>query len=115
MKKNLLIKGILVLLVIALLIIGFTGCGTVTPTWGTVYITILGTYSNLPYEVYIDDSLLGTTNPGEWFGIDYVSPGIHNIFVGDTVYYLYSDEVTQDIPAGETYINLYPNASVIII
>jgi len=38
MKKSVLIKGILVLIAIALLTMGFTGCGTIIATTGTVYL-----------------------------------------------------------------------------
>jgi len=52
MKKNVLIKGILVLILIASLAIGFTGC-TVTffPTTGTVYINVTGVWW---YDLYMD-------------------------------------------------------------
>jgi hypothetical protein len=53
MKKNVLMKGILVLLVIALLTIGFTGCGTVTPPLpppGPTYCTL--TVYSQNYYVY---------------------------------------------------------------
>ena len=42
MKKNVLIKGILVLVVIAFLSLAFTGCYTPPPTTGTVYIVVTG-------------------------------------------------------------------------
>ena len=48
MKKNVLIKNILLLVVITFLLLGFTGCLSVTPpmpTTGTVYITITGFWS----------------------------------------------------------------------
>lgn len=62
MKKNALIKGILILLAIALLAIGFTGCAPIypyTPT-GTVYISIAN--DNYWYNIYIDGVWWGTTN-----------------------------------------------------
>ena len=41
MKRNVLIKGFLLLIVVSILAIGFTGCAPMTyPTTGTVYLTI---------------------------------------------------------------------------
>lgn len=51
MKKNILIKGILILMVIALLTIGFTGCSLIIFTTGTVYITVTGDWW---YDLYMD-------------------------------------------------------------
>jgi len=56
MKKNVLIKGILVLIVISLLAMGFTGCVTVYPTTGTVYIVVSGTWY---YNIYMDYNQIG--------------------------------------------------------
>lgn len=60
MRKNVLIKGILVLVVIALFAIGVTGCGVVISTKGTVYITIAN--DNYWYDIYIDGDWWGETN-----------------------------------------------------
>ena len=57
MKKNVLIKGILVLVVIALLTIGFTGCFCDV---ATVNITIPD--HKYVYQIYIDEVLWGSTD-----------------------------------------------------
>jgi hypothetical protein len=70
MKKNALIKGILALLVITLLAVGFSGCGTIIPPLtGTVDITvtsamILGKIiiMDYTYDINMDGSYIGTTN-----------------------------------------------------
>jgi len=51
MKKNVLIKGILVLVVIAFLSLAFTGCYTPPPTTGTVYIVVVGGWY---YNIWMD-------------------------------------------------------------
>jgi hypothetical protein len=107
MKKNVLMKGILLLLVIALLVVGLTGCGTIIPIMGTVYITVLGTYSYLPYEVWMDGAYYGITSGGS-FVINNVFPGSHYFYVEDAWYYYYWEDITQYIPAGISYVTLYP-------
>ncbi len=60
MKKNVLIKGILVLVIIALLAIGVTGCALVISTKGRVYISIAN--DSYWYNIYIDGVYRGQTN-----------------------------------------------------
>lgn len=60
MKKNVLIKGILVLVIIALFAIGVTGCGVVISTKGRVYISIAN--DSYWYDIYIDGVWWGETN-----------------------------------------------------
>jgi hypothetical protein len=71
MKKNILKKGMVVLLAIALLTIGFSGCGTVIPPLtGTVDITvsnamILGKIMipmEYTYDILMDGNFMDTTN-----------------------------------------------------
>lgn len=59
MKKNIIIKGVLLLIVLAVLTLGFGGCGVVISTTGTVYIT-----ASIPgiYDIWMDNTFLGTTN-----------------------------------------------------
>ena len=52
MNKNVLIKGILVLIAIALLTMGFTGCGVVIVTTGTVYIYV--NTGGWPTDIFMD-------------------------------------------------------------
>jgi len=81
MRKDVLIKGILVLVVIALLTIVFTGCfGIFFPTTGTVYISIAN--DNYWYDIYID---------GVWWG---ETDGLGNL----TLY---------NVPIGDCYFEAY--------
>jgi hypothetical protein len=105
MKKNVLIKGILVLLVIALLTIGFTGCAPTYPypTTGTVYITV-DTWDD--YSIYMDYSYQGYTG---WYGsftIYNVPTGYHT-FEADGYYYGYYGYKTQYIYPGANYVTIY--------
>ena len=62
MRKNVLIKGILVLVIIASLSIGFTGCGTTiistTPTYYASYIYI-ESWDGIYGDIYLDGSWIG--------------------------------------------------------
>ena len=60
MKKNFLIKGILVLVIIASLTIGFARCGIIFSTTGTVHITIANDI--YWYDIYIDGVWKGQTD-----------------------------------------------------
>jgi hypothetical protein len=107
MKSNILVKGILVLIAISLLTIGFTGCGTTYPTTGTVYIVIYG-YDY--YNIYMDYSQIGWSKPSGTYLITYaVSTGNHFFQARDTwgSYYGY-DSKTQYIHSGSNYVYLYP-------
>lgn len=110
MKKNVLIKGILLLIIIVFLTIGFTGCGSsiIITTTGTVYIVLTGN-SWYYYDVYMDYNLK----------FSHVSPGtgtLNNVPIGnhffqaiDTWGAVYGyDSVTQYIHAGVNYVYLYP-------
>jgi hypothetical protein len=104
MKKNVLIKGILVLLVIALLTIGFSGCGIIIPTTGTVYMIVTGTWwynlemdymvkylDVLPGTYVLNDVPIGnhffeaTDIDGSWWGYDgfyqYITSGINYVYL----------------------------------
>jgi len=110
MKKNVLVKGILVLIAITLLTVGFTGCGATYPTYqttGTVYVVIYG-YDY--YNVYMDYSQIGWSKPaGTYLMTSSVSIGSHFFQAYDTwgSYYGY-DSKTQYIHAGGNYVYLYP-------
>jgi hypothetical protein len=83
MKKNVLIKGILILLAIALLTIGFTGCGTIIPcTTGTVYIYTPN--DSYWYEIYIDGNYWGTTDGNGNMTLYNVSTGYHTFYAEAT-------------------------------
>jgi len=110
MKKNVLIKGILLLIVILLLTMGFAGCGTTYityPATGTVYVVLVG---GDYYNVYMDYSQIGWSKPaGTYSMTSSVSIGSHFFQAYDTwgSYYGY-DSKTQYIHAGANYVYLYP-------
>ena len=107
MKKNVLIKGILLLMVVSILAIGFTGCApTPYPTTGTVYLVVSGSYYYdlyMDYNQYFNDKIQGT------YVINNVSIGNHFFeavdFWGWTWGY---DSFNQYIGAGVNYVYLYP-------
>jgi hypothetical protein len=87
MKKNALIKGILILAVIALLTIGFTGCGTVIPpscTTATVNIDIVN--DSWTYWIDIDGFYWLTTNSAGYATIYNVPTGYHTFYALATDY-----------------------------
>ena len=101
MRKNVLMKGILVLIVIALLSIGFIGCVSTT---GTVYITV-DTWDD--YDIYMDGSYQGYTNWSAYFTIYNVPVGYHT-FAAYGYYYGYYDSAYRYISYGANYVTLYP-------
>ena len=111
MKKNVLVKGILVLMVIAFLSLAFTGCGAVIiPTTGTVVIIIAGSYTYYNYNVYLGSWLnkIGVTSGGT-LTVTGVTPGSHTFYVDDAVWNWYYDSDTVWVTAGQTsYLTLYP-------
>ena len=104
MKKNVLMKGILVLIVIALLTIGFTGCAPTYPTTGTVYLTV---NSWDDYDIYMDGVYQGYTDWSAYFTIYNVPVGYHT-FSASGYYYGYYDLVYRYISYGSNYVTLYP-------
>lgn len=110
MRKNVLIKGILVLVIIAFLTIGFTGCGTTIittiPTTGTVYLVVSGWWW---YNLYMDYTQKSWSVPSGTYVLYNVPIGSHYFEAIDTAgswwgYY----GVTQYITAGVNYVYLYP-------
>jgi hypothetical protein len=100
MKKNILIKGILVLIAIALLTIGFTGC--YPPSTGTVYVI---TDSWDDYDIYMDGVYLGHSYyTSSYFTIYNVPVGSHTFradgwwWDGIRIQYIYS---------GTNYVTIY--------
>ena len=73
-NKKIIIKGALLLIVLAVLSIGFGGCGIVISTTGTVYIT-----ASIPgiYEIWMDNTFLGTTNSSGILVAYNISQGYH--------------------------------------
>ncbi|MBA7493404.1 hypothetical protein ES702_03962 [subsurface metagenome] len=83
MKKNVLIKGILLLIIIALALLTtvFTGCEPSSP-WGTLMLIIAGPFSYYNYNVYLDcwDNQIGITSGGT-FTVTGITPGTHTVYV----------------------------------
>lgn len=110
MKKSVLIKGILILIAIALLTMGFTGCGTIIPTTGTVIITIAGSYTYYNYDIHLGSwsNYIGTTYGGT-LTVTNLSPGWHTFYADDSIWNYYYDYGTVYVTAGQiSYLTLYP-------
>jgi hypothetical protein len=110
MKKNVLTKSILVLVVVTFLLLGLTGCLSITPpapTTGTVYITITGFWSSGAHDIYMDGYYLGTTSAASYM-IPTVTPGSHTFEVGQNVPGAIWDSETVYINVGPNYVTLYP-------
>lgn len=108
MKKNVLMKGILVLIVIALLTIGFTGCAPTYPTYptypttGTVYVY---TDSYDDYYIYMDNVYQGHSYyTSSYFVIYNVPVGYHTFEASGYWYYGYQ---YQYISSGPNYVTIY--------
>ena len=106
MKKNVIIKVILVLAVIALLPLAFTGCYTPPPTTGTVYIVVTGGWV---YDIYMDyNQKFWAATPGTYTLFN-VPIGTHFFEAIDTWGWTWGyDSVTQYITAGVNYVYLNP-------
>jgi len=106
MKKNVLIKGILVLVVLAFLTVGFTGCsgGSVYPVYstGTVYVWT-DSYDN--YDIYMDN----VWKTYSYYSSSYVV--IYNVPVGYHTFsasgYWWYGSKTQYIYSGTNYVDIY--------
>jgi len=105
MKNNVLMKGILVLIVIALLTIGFTGCGAtyiVYPTTGTVYVY---TDSYDDYYIYMDNVYQGYSYYTSSYTVIYNVPvGYHTFEASGWWYY---GSKYQYISYGANYVTIY--------
>ena len=107
MKVNIIKKGILILVVASLLVIGFTGC-TITffSTTGTVYITVIG---NWWYDLYMD-------HQEKYLNVLEGTYVLYNVPTGNRFFeaidtaesWLGYDSVTQYIHTGVNYVYLNP-------
>ena len=108
MKKNVLIKGILLLILLALLTVGFAGCtgGIITSTTGTVYLVLSGPYL---YDLYTDDYRYFDNVSRGTYTITNIPTGNH---LFEAVHYLYLDwgydRAYQYIHSVANYVYLYP-------
>ena len=109
MRKNILIRGILLLVVVALLTIGLTGCDPIIPIpsmTGTLNIDI---DDNDTYQVYIDDVLWGTTNWNGDITLNNVPLGYHTIYVQSTAFPYYcmgNADTTINVGINNVYITV---------
>jgi hypothetical protein len=101
MKKNVLIKGILVLIAIALLTMGFTGCGVVIATTGTVYVY---TDSWDDYDIYMDGIYRGHSYYTSSYFVIYNVPVGWHTFLADG--WWYDGSKTQYITSGANYVTI---------
>ena len=108
MKKNTILKCLLLLIVISVMIMGFTGCGAVIPipTTGTVYIYVdAGGWATDIYMDYIqkfNNIYTGT------YTLYNVPIGTHFFEAIDDWGWTWGyDSVTQYITAGANYVYLY--------
>ena len=122
MKKNVLTKGILLLVVVALLAIGFTGCSIVVPpvvpsiSTGTVIVYISGYYTGYDYDIYLDSGSwpIGTTWGGSYLTATNITPGWHTFYAYDTTWGWYWDSGYVYVTAGQTStLTLYPTYHLI--
>ena len=105
MKKNVLIKGILLLIVLTVLSMGFTGCGVVISTTGTVYVTIVN--DNYWYNIYIDGNWQELTNGLGNLTIYNVPIGNHLFEAYDTSWWNLYGYKWQYIHAGTNNVTIY--------
>ena len=104
MNKNRIMKGILLLIVLAVLSVGFTGCGAliIIPTTGTVYVY---TDSYDDYDIYMDGSYQGHSYyTSSYFPIYNVPVGYHT-FGADG--WWYDGSKYQYISSGTNYVTIY--------
>ena len=105
MKKNVLIKGILVLVVLALLTVGFTGCGSVYPVYstGTVYVW---TDSWDDYDIYMDGIYKTYSYYSSSYSVIYNVPIGYHTFTAYGYWYSGSSG-TEYISSGSNYVDIY--------
>ncbi|MBA7588037.1 hypothetical protein ES708_30085 [subsurface metagenome] len=105
MKKNVLIKSILVLVVIALLTIGFTGCAPTYPTYPTTGTVYIYTDSYDDYDIYMDNVYQGYSYyTSSYFVIYNVPVGYHTFEASG---YWYYGSQYQYISSGSNYVTIY--------
>lgn len=110
MKKNNIMKGVLLLIVLLILSLGFTGCGTTiittTPTYtatGTVYVY---TDSWDDYSIYMDGVYQGYSYYTSSYFVIYSVPVGYHTFSAYGWYYDGSSG-TRYISSGSNYVTIY--------
>jgi len=98
MKKNVLIKGILVLIAIALFALVFVGCmPSPIPTCTTATVNITTPNDSWEYWIYIDGNYWGTTN---WVG----NITLYGVPIGYHTFYALSTDWAWDGTAYATIV-----------
>jgi len=106
MKRAVLIKGILLLILLALLTVGFTGCGSIIyTTTGTVHLSIAN--DNYWYDIYIDGVWQELTDGLGNLTIYNVPIGNHLFEAYDTSWYNWYGYKWQYINPGTNYVTIY--------
>lgn len=105
MKKNVLIKSILVLVVIALLTIGFTGCAPTYPTYPTTGTVYVYTDSYDDYYIYMDNVYQGYSYYTSSYFVIYNVPVGYHTFEADG--WWYDGSKYQYIYSGANYVTIY--------
>jgi len=104
-KKNRIIKGILLLIVLAVLSMGFTGCGALLT--GTVYVYVSA--GGWAHDIYMDYVQQFNNIYTGTYVLYNVPIGNHFFEAIDDWGWSYGyDSVTQYIHAGNNYVYLYP-------
>ena len=105
MNKNRIMKGILLLIVLAVLSVGFTGCGTTiiitTPATGTVYVI---TDSWDDYDIYMDTVYQGYSYYTSSYFVIYNVPVGYHTFSADG--WWYDGSKYQYISSGTNYVTI---------
>ena len=105
MKKNTIMKGVLLLIALAVLSLGFTGCGTTYiayPATGTVYVY---TDSYDDYDIYMDNVYQGHSYYTSSYFVIYNVPVGYHTFVADG--WWYDGSKYQYISSGANYVTIY--------
>jgi len=95
MNKKRILKGVLVLIALAVLTMGLTGCGTIIPTYTASYVYI-ESWDGIYGDIYLDNAYIGYLWPWDWVTAYNVSYGNHtvSIYQGGWLYSTYSINVS---------------------
>jgi hypothetical protein len=109
MKKNIIMKGILLLIILTILSIIFAGCSPIiiipTPTTGTVYISIAN--DSYWYDIYVDGVFQGQTDGAGNYTLTNVPIGNHSFEAYDTSWWNYYGSKWQYIHSGSNTVTIW--------
>ncbi len=107
MKNNVLMKGILLLIVLAVLTMVFTGCGTTiittTPTYYASYIYI-ESWDGIYGDIYLDNTYLGYLYPYGYVTAYNVLYGSHTVSVYPLGYFWANYTINVSYTGQTSYI-----------